>query len=1098
MHTTALTRRKLYTIFKADAKLRHYLAVRTVPATLFELAQPQLKQTGLEVVNWFYEVQDWFTEFLLASPQTPDTVTLTDGFGLGIPFVALAISSLFEFLDAVAGVLDVDFSLPPRVEVSGLGCTHGNDSPFHRCVTVLKGNLPRASVVNANVVAAGRACVPPPAHSAGLVKFRENLSPHEINNKLEYITTNVFGYRDGTNPFQDRVFERIFRGRDVLGIAATGGGKSLCFWLPGLLKPGLTLVISPLRSLMRDQHLSLRRFGIASVDFINVDVDKVDQRRILDEAKLGYVRLLYISPERLRIKRFLKELDELQEFVPINFLAVDEAHCISEWGHDFRPSYLKLPMVRDMLKQRNPELQLTALTATAGQQVQADMLSILRLPRDEGDVVRDKSVDRRYFSYEMVTVHNGAEKSEAYRKILNERLHKALDKESLTSLLAEGAANADGQQSNEKSVGIVFCIYADPHGRNLIRDGTAHYLFETMEVLEKDRIFEELQGSPRRFRIDAFSTGRVRAYSSKPPTLCPHCHSYEYTTRNRRNRIAEDTEEQEDETRDDGALPSTSRTMKVCPNHPGEFDASEAVSPPDWETIIKSNQRTFKQSGLDILVATKGFGMGIDKSSVRFIIHTSLSSGLESWYQEAGRAGRDEKRAHIVLLTVPPNEPCRRALKSDSRPSCQSYQACPHGRQTLCDYGKQHMFIKRSYPGAESDATAALRILKKLLELREEQADGPIVVQSSHAYLSQQELAIYRLSVLGLVNDYKIAYRPNPRFDVDFDGLDVSVGAEGIAELGNKMQERLREYISHLRGIRSLTIQQWLDVVSQEYRPLGNNFDGVTALFDAAKLALFQCVYKHLLVLLDHTYKDVLKMRYDMLLNLLTVVMSDKCRRVEMLPNLGERYTPPGNNCGCCDNCCTNRAFSNDGRTPSESPSDQTRPEREEELERMVRHDEFDLPRLWQLAEEVADYPTQNFRWARGILEGAPNNLCALFLTRRFSPPDELGANSKRLLRTANERKLPLAAVEELYRTSSDEFKSDLLICLNEAYSTCDSADGWRFLVAEAAKPARHDNEMVGAMHECLGFFLMVDETLPNKVPSLKIKARQLEETFYA
>jgi hypothetical protein len=164
----------------------------------------------------------------------------------------------------------------------------------------------------------------------------------------------------------------------------------------------------------------------------------------------------------------------------------------------------------------------------------------------------------------------------------------------------------------------------------------------------------------------------------------------------------------------------------------------------------------------------------------------------------------------------------------------------------------------------------------------------------------------------------------------------------------------------------------------------------------------------------------------------------------------------------------------------------------------MLRHDDFNLPQLRQLAEEVADYPTQNFGRARGILEGAPNNLCALFLARRFSPPDELGANSKRLLRTANERKLPLADVEELYRTSLDEFRSDLLICLNEAYSTCDSADGWRFLMREADRPEHHDNEMVGAMRECLGFFRMVDETLPDKVLSLKTKARQLEGTFYA
>jgi hypothetical protein len=312
------------------------------------------------------------------------------------------------------------------------------------------------------------------------------------------------------------------------------------------------------------------------------------------------------------------------------------------------------------------------------------------------------------------------------------------------------------------------------------------------------------------------------------------------------------------------------------------------------------------------------------------------------------------------------------------------------------------------------------------------------------------------------------------------------------------MQERLREYFSHIRGIRNLTIEQRLDVARQEYRPLRNDVDGLTANLAAASLNLFECVYQHLLVLLDHTYKDALKMRYDMLWNLLAVVTSENCRRVEMLPNLGERYTPPGNNCGCCDNCCENRTFRTDGRVPSELPIDQTRPEREKELEAMVQHDAFDLPRLRTLAEEVADYPTQNFRWARGILEGAPNNLCALFLTRRFSPRDELAANSKRLLQTANERKLPLADVVELYRTSPGDYRADLLISLNEAYSTCDSADGWRFLATEAAKPEYCDDERVGLMRECLDFLVMVEETVPDKVALLKTKARQLEEMFNA
>ncbi len=1062
-----------------------------------------MKRTGVEVVNWFYEVQDWLIEFVLASQGTYDMVPvpLKDDFGLGIPFVAMAISSLFKFLDSVAGVVDVDFHLP-NVRVFGVECNR-EQYPLHPCVMILPGNIPQACVVSPDVIATGCACVPTPAHSAGQIKFRDNLPLHEIHDKLQYIAANVFGYEKGTWRFQDRVLNRIFDARDVLGIAATGHGKSLCFWLPGLLKPGLTLVVCPLRSLMRDQRLGLRRLGIASADFINVDVDKGEQRRILHEAKLGYIRLLYISPERLRIKSFREELEGLQAFVPINFFAVDEAHCISEWGHDFRPSYLKLPIVREALSERNPGLQLIALTATAGQMVEADIRAILRL--SEEDVERNDSVDRPSFSYEMIAAKDGATKSMAFREVLTEHLHKALRKPSLPSLLAEGERGAlrtpgnDGRLKREKSVGIVFCIYADPHGRHSTHDGTAHYLFETMSVLEPEQNFKAKRGDLARLRTEAFSTGRVRVYSSKPPTLCPRCGHYDYISKGMMSIVDDETEGSAD---DDVSQPLP-KGRKICLLCGHEFDGEKALSPPGWPHLIRKNQDDFKRSELDVLVATKGFGMGIDKSSVRFVVHTSLSSGLESWYQEVGRAGRDEKRAHIVLLVDPPNDACRKELATSGRPQpkCKSYRGgCPLGRTTMCDYGKQHMFISASYPGAESDAKIALRFLAGLMRARQEQRNGPVTVNTSNTSISRHELAIHRLVVLGLITDYAVHYRQNPRFDVACDALEFPRGTAAINTLTETLQEHLRKYFERIPPDHDihhdLTIQQRLEVVR---KPLANDFDGRERTYDESQMAFFCCVYEHLLVLLDHTYTNVLKMRYSMLWNLLSLATSHKCRRVEMLPHLGEsRYTPPDEKCGCCDNCCEALDFPENGRTRSEDMADQTRREREDELERMVRHDDFNLRRLWELAEEVADYPTQRFRWARGILEGAPNNLCALLLARRFSPPEELGGDSIRLLATANARKRPLEELEELYRTSSDEFKSNLLLCLNEAFSTCDSVDGWRFVTREAAKLEQHGNQQVASVRECLDFFVMVEDTLPSKVPILKSKANQLKEVFDA
>jgi ATP-dependent DNA helicase RecQ len=341
-------------------------------------------------------------------------------------------------------------------------------------------------------------------------------------------------------------------------------------------------------------------------------------------------------------------------------------------------------------------------------------------------VVRENVADREKFSYQIVTVEDSANKTQTYHEILSEHLPKALKQRSLEALVRQT------NRRHEKALGIVFCIYADPHGKHSIWDGTAHYLFETMRILEPDEVFESNRGGIDKYSLDAFGKGKVRAFASKKPTLCPRCGSYAYTTQKRHDV---ETDEEEAVIDDEERTIVETTGIKVCFHCHNEFEANEVAtfSENNWRELVKANQNEFKHSRFDILVATKGFGMGIDKSSVRFIIHTSLSSGLESWYQEVGRAGRDNERAHIVLLVDPPNEPCRKELGAMEikRPRCNYKGGCPHGKEALCDYGKQHMFITRSYPGAESDAVSALRMLDKLIVAREASEDGAIVVNST-------------------------------------------------------------------------------------------------------------------------------------------------------------------------------------------------------------------------------------------------------------------------------------------------------------------------------------------------------------------------------
>lgn len=330
----------------------------------------------------------------------------------------------------------------------------------------------------------------------------------------EQILQQYFGY-DAFRRGQAELIGEILSGRDVLGIMPTGAGKSICYQVPAMLLPGMTIVISPLISLMHDQVGALRENGIPAA-YLNSALDEAAYRQILGAVYRGEVRILYAAPERLETESFLHIAQE----VPVSMVTVDEAHCVSQWGQDFRPSYLKIMQFLEHLPHRPI---ISAFTATATKAVAEDIVRILGL---QEPYMLTTGFDREnlYFG-----VQQPRDKFRALVEILRE---------------------------HEDESGIVYCL--------------------TRKLVEE--VTEKLCG----IGIDA------KRY------------------------------------------------------HAGLSDEERF-----------RNQEDFLYDRTQVIVATNAFGMGIDKSNVSFVVHYNMPKNLESYYQEAGRAGRDGSRADCILLYAP-------------------------------------------------------------------------------------------------------------------------------------------------------------------------------------------------------------------------------------------------------------------------------------------------------------------------------------------------------------------------------------------------------------------------------------------------------------
>ena len=323
-----------------------------------------------------------------------------------------------------------------------------------------------------------------------------------------------FGY-DSLRPGQQELMDGIQQGRDVLGIMPTGAGKSLCYQVPALMLEGITLVISPLISLMSDQVKALNQAGVHAA-YINSSLTENQIRAALAYAAQGKYKIIYVAPERLNTARFL----DFAYYADISMVTVDEAHCISQWGQDFRPSYLE---IADFLAKLSDRPVVSAFTATATERVKQDIVASLHLQNP-------------------VTVVTGFDRPNLFFRVVNRKGGKETDNSIINYV-----------KRHEDESGIIYCATK----KNV------------------DSVYALLL----QYGIAA---GRYHAGLS--------------------------LEER------------------------------------------KKNQDDFTYDRIRVMVATNAFGMGIDKSNVRYVLHYNMPQSLEYYYQEAGRAGRDGEEAECVLF----------------------------------------------------------------------------------------------------------------------------------------------------------------------------------------------------------------------------------------------------------------------------------------------------------------------------------------------------------------------------------------------------------------------------------------------------------------